>query len=180
MRLVLRAALILSAVAFASAAAAQPTPGGAAPSTAPTTAPTTSAPAANGLVSQFNAPQIAQLFTAGGFTSTAGVEQDNKTPMVSVQFWPNITSGVIGNACDNNGSCPAYTILAIFPNEQAINDTWTDGWNSKFLFIKAYKDGDNLIFEWDVMLAPGVTTDYIEATSQVFKAIVDQSTNFKP
>jgi hypothetical protein len=180
MRLVLRAALILSAVAFASAATAQPTPGGAAPSTTPsTTTPSTAAPS-GGLITQFNADQVAQLFTAAGFASKSGVEQDNKTPMVSTQFWPNITSGVIGNACDSNNACPAYTILAIFPNEQAINDTWTDGWNSKFLFIKAYKDGDNLIFEWDVMLAPGVTPDYVEATAQVFKAIVDQSTNFKP
>jgi hypothetical protein len=175
MRLVMRAALILSAVAFASAAVAQPTPGG----TAPSAPPTTSAPSGS-LVSQFSAAQIAQLFTTAGFASTAGVEQDNKTPIVSVQFWPNITSAVVGNACDNNGACPAYTIIALFPNEKAINDAWTDSWNSKTLFIKAYKDGDTLIFEWDVMLAPGVSTDYVEATAQVFKAIVDQSTNFKP
>lgn len=170
MRLVMRAALILSAVALASAAAAQPAPGG---SSAPSSAP-------SGLITQFNASQFAQLFTAAGFSSQATVEQDNKTPMVATQFWPNVGSGVLGNACDNNGACPAYSILAIFSNEKSINDAWVTAWNSKMLFVKAYKDGDSLIFEWDVMLAPGATSAYVEATAQVFKAIVDESTNFKP
>jgi len=175
MRLITRAALILTAVALASPAAAQLVPGGGGTPPAPTTPGPTS-----GLITQFNATQIAQLFTAAGFTSTAGTLSDNKTPVVNVQFWPNTTSGVLGTLCENNGACPAYSIVTILPNQTGIGDPWTDAWNNKFGFVKAVKNGNDLIFVMDVILGPGITADYVKTTATLYKAIVDQAQNFNP
>ncbi len=176
MRLIMRAVLILSAVALAFPAAAQLVPGGGG---TPPAAPSTPSPT-SGLITQFNAAQIAQLFTAAGFTSTAGTLSDNKTPVVNVQFWPNTISGVLGTLCENNGTCPAYQILTLLPNQTGIGDPWTDGWNDKFGFVKAVKNGSDLIFIMDVVLGPGVSGDYVKTTASLYKAIVDQAQNFNP
>jgi hypothetical protein len=180
MRLIMRAVLILSAGLFASAASAQLTVGGggATPST-PSTTPSTSAP--SGLITQYNPDQIAQILTAAGFQSKSTVTSDNKTHFVSTQFWPNTTSGVLGIGCDSDGSnCVSYEIFTMLPNEQSIGDAWTDAWNNAFWFVKAVKSGDNLIFQMDVMLDPGVTPAYIGASAQVFKEIVGQAATFNP
>ncbi len=175
MRFVTRAALILSAVALAFPAAAQLVPGGAnpAPAPAPSSPP-------SGLITNFNAAQFAQLFTAAGFTSKAGTMPDNKTPMVATQFWPNTASGVIGIICNDSGACPAYEIFTVLPNQKGIGDPWTDAWNNKYWFVKALKSGDDLLFLMDVILGPGVSSDYIETSAGAYKTIVDQAQTFNP
>jgi hypothetical protein len=177
------AVLILSAFALAPAASAQLViPGGSAPSPASSPAPS-SAPSAspNGVISQFDADTFAQLFTSAGFASKSAIMSDNKTHFVSTQFWPNTSSGVLPIACDNNGAnCISYEIVTVLNNETAIGDPWTDAWNNNFWFVKAVKNGTDLIFEMDVMLSPGVTPAYIEQTAQVFKGIVDQAATFNP
>lgn len=174
MRLVTRAALILSTVVLAFPAAAQLVPGGGTP-------PAASSPSQqNGLITQFNAAQFAQLFTAAGFTSKVATLSDNKTQVVNTQFWPNTTSGVVGTLCEDNGSCPAYQIVTILPNQTGIGDPWTDAWNNKFGFVKAFKSGNDLIFVMDVILGPGVSAAYVQTTATVYKAIADQAQNFNP
>jgi hypothetical protein len=170
MRLIIRLAMILFGAALVSAASAQPSPGGGpGASTAP-----------SGLITQFNADQFAQILTAAGFSSKSGVASDNKTPIVVAQFWPNTQSIIYGTYCDNNGVCPAYQILIGFQNQQSIGDPWTDAWNSKFGFVKALKSGTDLLLVMDVMLAPGVTPDYVAASGGVFKTIVGNVSTFKP
>jgi hypothetical protein len=172
MRLIARAALIVSAVALASAADAQLMPGGGGGGPAPGSA-------SSDMITQFNADQFAQLVTAAGFASKSAVSQDNKTHFVLTQFWPNTGSGLFG-LCNTTGACPAYAIITELVNQQGIGDPWTDAWNSKFAFVKAVKNGTSLIFEMDVILGPGVTAAYVESTAKVYKSVVDQSTNFNP
>jgi hypothetical protein len=176
MRLITRAVLILSAVALAFPAAAQLVPGGGG---TPPAAPSSPSPA-SGLITQFNAAQFAPLVTSAGFQATAGTLSDNKTPVVNVQFWPNTTSGLLGTLCETNGACPAYSILTVLPNQTGIGDPWTDAWNDKFSFVKAVKNGSDLIFIMDVVLGPGVSGDYVKTTVSLYKAIVDQAQTFNP
>ena len=176
MRLTLSATLLLTAAVFATAASAQPRPGGGGGgSSKPATAT-----ADNALISAYNADQLAQLFTAAGFTSKVVVTKDNQK-IVQIQFWPNTPSGVESAYCKKDGSaCNAYKLVAIISNETNINDAWTDAWNAKYYFVRSYKDGKDLVFTWDVLLYPGVSADYIKTTATIFKSIVDDSTDFKP
>jgi hypothetical protein len=179
MRLIMRAALILSAGLFASAASAQLTVGGGASPSTPSNTPSPSAP--SGMITQFNPDQFAQIFTAAGFPAKSAVTSDNKTHFVSTQMWPNTTTVVVGASCDNDGSnCTAYQMLTMLQNEQSIGDAWTDAWNADFIYVKALKSGDSLVFEADVLLDPGVTAAYIQATAQLYKNIVSGAATFDP
>jgi len=175
MRLIIRGALILVAVALGSAANAQlviPGGSGAPPSTVPTA----------GTITQFNAAQFAQIFTAAGFPSTASLGgSDNKTPYVQINMWGTTTDTEIdGSACDSNGTCSAYSISTYLPNQQGIGDPWTDAWNAQWLYVKAMKVGDTLVLKWNVFLGPGVTRDYVAATAAQYKAVVDNASTFNP
>jgi len=166
-------ALVVFLITFAAAAIAQPRPGGGA-------TPTPPAATAGGLISAYNADQLAQLANDAGFTAKVVVTKDNQR-LVQIQFWPNTVSGAQGSFCKKDGGpCDAYQLVAIIPNETNIASSWTDAWNSKYYFVRSYKDGTDLVFAWDVLLNPGVSADYIKATLAVFKTIVDDSTNFKP
>jgi len=174
MRFTVPATLLLSAALFATAASAQPKPGGGG------NPPTTTPPADNGLIAQYNADQLAQLFTAAGFSSKVVVTKDNQR-IVRTQFWPDTASGAEAAYCKKDGStCNAYKLVAIISNEKNIADNWTNAWNSRYFFVRAYKDGDDLVFTWDVLLYPGVSADYVKTTATIFKSIVDDSTDFKP
>jgi hypothetical protein len=62
-----------------------------------------------------------------------------------------------------------------------VSQAWIDGWNNSWLYVRASKAQDgSLIFSWDVALLTGVTADYIKTSAQLFKTIVDGSTDFKP
>jgi len=174
MRFWVSATLFLCAALFTATASAQPRPGGGTPANTPAT------PADNGLITQFNADQLSQLFTAAGFTSKVVVTKDNQR-IVQTQFWPNTASGAEAAYCKKDGStCSAFKLIAIISNETNINDAWTSAWNSRYFFVRAYKDGTDLVFTWDVLLYPGVSAEYVKATASIFKSIVDDSTDFKP
>ena len=171
-----KAAIVFAAITISTVANAQPRPGGGGSTPAPASAPTTT----SGLITVYDANQIAQLFTAAGFPSSVSVGSD-KVPYVQVQFWPNTVAGVAPGYCNKDGTnCNAYKLIAIISNETSIGDAWTDAWNGYYYFVRAYKDGTDLYFTWDILLAPGVTPDYIKTTASIFKSIVDDSTNFKP
>jgi hypothetical protein len=175
MRLTVSATLFLSVSLLAAAASAQPRPGGSG-----TAKPAPATTADNALIAQYDADQLAKLFTAAGFSSKVVTTKDNQR-IVQAQFWPNTPSGAEPAYCKNDGStCNAYKLVAIINNETSIGDAWTDAWNAKYYFVRAYKDGNDLVFTWDVLLYPGVSADYIKTTATVFKSIVDDSTDFKP
>ena len=186
MRVLTRAIVLIATLLFCGAAMAQPrpggggTPGGGAPGPGPS--------GGGGLIVQFNAQQIAQLFSAAGFASEAfdnKVDEKTVTHMVRTQFWPNDNStfgGALPIWCknDNPSICNG---IAIFVNlgKAGVDQKWINAWNNEIYFVRAYTlDDGSLIFKFDVMLQPGVTPDYIKFAVAAFKAAVDMSTDFKP
>lgn len=176
MRFMTCVAVALAAVVLSSGVSAQPRPGGGAGSS-----PFANPPASGGaLITEYNADQIAQLFSAAGFPSKAVVTKDN-AHIVQTEFWPNTASGVAAAYCTKSGgACHAIKIMAIFVNAASVGDTWINAWNSQFFFVRGYKSGKDLVFTWDILLYPGVSADYIKTAAAVFKSIVDESANFKP
>ncbi len=187
MRYLSRAALLIVALMFASAAAAQPRPGGGG---APAGGGSGGAPAqgAGGLIVQFNAEQIAELFTAVGFNSQAidnKVGDNQSIHMVRTQFWPNDNStfaGVLPIWCkkDNPKICNAIDIFANL-GKSSVDQKWINAWNNQIYFAHAYLlDNGSLVFSFHVLLQPGVTADYIKTAAVAFKTAVDLSTDFRP
>lgn len=175
-----RAILMAAALIFAIAANAQPRPGGGpAPKGGGGGAPAGgSVPA--GMIIKIQAEQIAKIFGDAGFQSK--VIDNNKIHMVQTVFWTSdIFSGAIPNACEDDGSgCHAFQIFANLGKDSPVNQAWMDAWNSKTLYVHASMANGELIFSWDVGLLTGITSDYIKTSAQLFKYIVDQSTDFKP
>ena len=184
MRSLTRAMVLMVALIFAGAAAAQPRPGGggggggggpAAPS------------APGGLIHQFNAEQIAQIFNAAGFPSQVADDKinDKKTIRIVVtHFWGNDNTfgGAFPEACsqDNPNVCQA---MQIFVNlgKTGVDSKWVNAYNATYLYVRAYQyDDGSLVFVFDFPLVPGVTPDFIKTAVTVFKAAVDASADFKP
>lgn len=186
MRSFQRAMVLIVALIFAGAAAAQPRPGGGGTPGAPAPGPAPAGP--GGSIVQFNAEQIAQLFTAAGFNSEV---YDNKTGdkttirMVRIQFWPNDSStfaGALPIWCktDNPSICNGMSIFANL-GKSSVDANWVSSWNNRIYFVRAYLlDNGALIFSFDLLLQPGVSPDYIKTAVAAFKAAVDLSTDFKP
>ena len=124
--------------------------------------------------------QMAQLMTAAGFQSQ--VINNKKVEMVRTIFWnaDGIFSGAIPMGCEKDGSgCGSYKIFANL-GKSAVGEKWVSAWNSSWPFVRAYIASDgSLIFTWDVPLLTGATPAYVESAVQLFKLIVDKSTDFK-
>jgi hypothetical protein len=172
------------ALLFAAAAGAQPKPGGGGtpPGGAPAPAP------AGGLIVQFNAEQIAQIFTAAGFSSQViDNKVDDKTSihMVQTKFWPNDTTTFGGAApiwCsqDKPNICNGINIFVNL-GKASVDTNWINAWNNRIYFVRAYTLSDgSLVFGFDLLLQPGVTPEYIKTAVVAFKSGVDVSTDFKP
>ena len=182
MRFTMKAILVAASVVLAAAASAQPRPGGrpggggGGGGGGP---PGGGAP--GGMIAKIQAEQIAQLFTAAGFRSK--VIDNNNTRMVQSEFWgADVFAGAIPEACAKDGSgCGAFKIFANLGTDSGVDDAWVAAWNNTWLYVRAIKlDNGALVFAWDVALLTGVTPDYIKASAQLFKAIVDASSDFKP
>ncbi len=144
--------------------------------------------APQGLIQQFNAEQLAQLFTAAGFASEVYENKiDDKTTvrMVRTQFWPNDTStfgGAYGVSCltDHPDNCQG---AAVFVNlgKANVDAAWLNAWNSRIYYVRASNNDDgSLIFTYYLMFAPGVSADWVKVAVATFKGAVDLSTDFKP
>jgi hypothetical protein len=181
-----RVLVFMVAILFAGAAAAQPRPGGGGAPGNGAPGPAPSAP--SGLIVQFNAQQIAQLFSAAGFASEVydnKVDDKTVTRMVRTQFWPNDTAtfgGALPIWC-KTADVSICNGASIFVNlgKSTVDARWINAWNNQIYFVRAYTlDDGSLIFKYDLMLQPGVTPDYLKTAIAAFKAAVDMSTDFKP
>jgi hypothetical protein len=77
--------------------------------------------------------------------------------------------------------CHGHVRLAeVREDFQTLNQKWIDGWNDTWLYVRASRSSGNLVFTWDVAFLTGVSPEYVQTAIQLFKAIVDQSTDFKP
>jgi Putative bacterial sensory transduction regulator len=180
MRSVVKAIVVAVALVMSASANAQPRPGG-----GPGPGPGPGGPgpggggAPTGLVTKLTVAQMAQLMTAAGFQSK--VIENNKTEMVQTIFWSqDVFSGAIPLACEKDGSgCHTYTIFANL-GKASVAEKWINAWNANWPFVRAYLGNDGtLIFSWDVPLLTGATPQYVESAVQLFKLIVDKSTDFK-
>ncbi len=125
--------------------------------------------------------QIAQLFNDAGFKSK--VIKNDQTEMVQTIFWSeDVFSGAIPQACEKDGSgCHAIEIFANLGSDSGVDDAWINAWNAQKLYVRAFKsDKGDLIFELDVGLFSGASAEYIKNCAQVFKRVVDTSSDFKP
>jgi hypothetical protein len=180
MRLARTALLLTFAFALATAVGAQPRPGGGGGGPRPGPGGGGGGPP-GGLIVQYDPDQIAKLLSDAGFPSQV-IEMKDKSRQVQTQFWPDVFSGAIPIYCQNKnpGICNG---VAIFANlgKSSVDSNWLNAWNASFFFVRAYTlESGELIFKYDVLLAPGVTPDYIKLTAAIFKNAVDQSTDFKP
>jgi hypothetical protein len=176
--------VLMVALIFASAAGAQPRPGGGTTPAGGPAAPT----AAGGAIVQFNAEQIAQIFTAAGFSSQVIDNKiDDKTTvhMVQTRFWPNDTTSFGGAApiwCaqDKPNICNGINIFVNL-GKSTVDTNWINAWNNRIYFVRAYTLSDgSLVFGFDLLLQPGVTAEYLKTAVVAFKSGVDVSTDFKP
>jgi len=177
MRLVMKAVLVAAALVMAVSANAQPRPGGGGgPGPGPGPG---GGGAPSGLIIKLTVPQMAQLITAVGFQSK--VIENNKFEMVQTIFWSqDVFSGAIPEICEKDGSgCHAMKVFANL-GKTGVTQKWVDAWNNSWLYVRAsFSNDGSLIFAWDVGFFSGVSPDYIASVVKTFKAIVDQSTDFK-
>lgn len=170
--------LVAAALVFGSPVAAQPVlpqPGGAPP------APPTASAQPGALIAAMTPEQVVALLNPT-FPSKVG-QDDKNNKWVVTGFWgDNLYSGVLMNGdCDNNGACDVLGFFANFGKTPNVDQTWVNAWNSNKCCVRAFFSTDqSLLFEYDVALFPGVTTDYIQSAAQLFKSVVNDSTKFKP
>jgi hypothetical protein len=170
-------------------AMAQPRPGGGNVSGNGNNGGPKPAPAApQGLLAQFDAQALAQLFTAAGFPSQVFDNKiDDKTTihMVRTQFWPNDTNtfgGAYPISCqtDHPDVCQGALVFVNL-GKASVDANWINAWNRSVYYVRASTNDDgSLIFSSHLMLSPGVTADWIKVSIATFKAGVDLSTDFKP
>jgi hypothetical protein len=177
MRVAAKALLTVMALLVAVSASAQPRPGGGKAGGGGPSAPTAGAPA--GIVTALTLDQMAQLFKAAGFQSE--VVDNGGTKMVHTVFWtPDIFAGALPQNCEKDGkTCHSMKIFANLGNA-GVDQKWLDGWNNSWLYVRAYNSDGNLIFSWDIGLLSGLPPEYLVTAIKLFKAVVDQSTDFKP
>lgn len=171
---VTRAIMLLAAFAFAVAADAQPRPGGGSGGGG-------GGSPAEGLIQKIQPEQLAQIISGAGFPSQVTDLGDQR--IVRTQFWPGeIVSGAWPFSCEKDGSgCHGYGLFANFGGNTGIGQDWIDSWNNYRLYVHARKDQNgDLVFQWDVLLLGGLSTDSIAASAQLFKNWVDDSTDYKP
>jgi hypothetical protein len=169
-----KAILIMAALVFATSASAQPRPGGPRPGPGP-------AGGQGGMIVEFRAEQIAQLFSEAGFPSKVA-EDNQKVHFVLTQFWPDTVSGAQRAYCSQKDPniCHAFKLFALL-KDTGVDQTWVNAWNSKYYFVRASLSSDGFLwFDWDVLLRPGVTPEYVKMSATVFKSLVDASSDFKP
>ena len=176
MRWSTKALLTVVAILGSVSANAQPRPGGGGGGGG---APAPGGAPSGGMLTKVTAEQMAQLFNAAGFKSQ--VITNNNTKMVQAVFWtPDIFGGAIPQACEkDNSGCHAMKIFANL-GKATVDQKWVDAWNENWLYVRASRSSGNLIFMWDVAFLTGVSPEYAQTAIQLFKAIVDQSTDFKP
>jgi len=169
-------AILCSGILCSVSATAQPRPGGGGGGGGG--APPRGAPA-GGMLTKVTVEQMAQLFNAAGFKSQ--VIDNGGIKMVQTIFWTeDIFGGALPEACEkDNSGCGAMKIFANL-GKATVNQKWIDGWNDTWLYVRASRSSGNLVFTWDVAFLTGVSPEYVQTAIQLFKAIVDQSTDFKP
>jgi hypothetical protein len=131
------------------------------------------------LLTKVTVEQMAQLFNAAGFKSQ--VVENNGVKMVQTVFWtPDIFGGAIPFGCEkDNSGCGGMQIFVNF-GKAPVDQKWVDAWNDRWLYVHASRSSGNLVFTWDIGFLTGVSPEYVQAAIKLFKAIVDQSTDFKP
>jgi hypothetical protein len=183
MRFVIIAIAVAGFLGCAGAIRAQLGPGGSGGGTPPRSSPT-------GLISEFNAEQIAKVLTFSGkdIRVVSEVEKmQNGFERVIIHFpqWPDsVTSGAYGMICKDEAKQIECDVMHLFVNigkNAAADSKWLNGWNRDVQFPSAFKteDGD-LIFAWDTVLAQGVSVDNLRVTALFFWSRANLSSKYTP
>lgn len=169
--------LVIAGFAFACPASAQPVfpqQGGSAPTPPPAAPP-------GALLTEMTADQVVQLMNAASFPSKVA-QDDKQNKWVTTNFWgENLYSGVLLTGDCDKGGCDILNYFANFGKSPTVNQAWINAWNQSKCCVKAFLLSDqSLVFEYDLPLLTGVTSDYVTAAAQGFKSVVDTAANFKP